>query len=179
LVVAEGAGTLVLEEYEHARARGATIHCELVGFGECCDGEHMTSPSHHGMARAMRDALHDAGIAPEQIGYINGHATGTETGDIAESQAVAAVFGDKTPLSSTKGHTGHTLGACGAIEAAFCMWVLKTGLVPPTRNLERVDERCSPLDYVMGEPRNVEADFIMSNNFAFGGINTSLVFKRV
>lgn len=179
LVVAEGAGTLVLEEWEHAERRGARIHAELVGYGASCDGTHVTSPSPDGMARAMELSLADAGLRPSDIDYINGHATGTVIGDIAESHAVSRVFGAGTPLSSTKGHTGHTLGACGAIEAAFCVWMLAEGVVFPTRNLEKVDERCAPLDYVSGEPRALRSRYIMSNNFAFGGINASLVLRKV
>jgi 3-oxoacyl-[acyl-carrier-protein] synthase II len=178
LVVAEGAGTLVLEDLDRATQRGAHIHAELVGYGASCDGTHVTSPSPQGMARAMHLALEDAELQPGAIGYINGHATGTVVGDIAESQAVSQVFGSKTPLSSTKGHTGHTLGACGAIEAAVGCWSLAQDLVPPTRNLEQVDPRCANLDYVMGEPRRIKTDHVMSNNFAFGGINASLVLGR-
>jgi 3-oxoacyl-[acyl-carrier-protein] synthase II len=179
LVVAEGAGTLVLEDWERAERRGARIHAELVGYGACCDGTHVTSPSPDGMARAMVLALKDAELGPEAIGYINGHATGTVVGDIAESHAVAKVFANRTPLSSTKGNTGHTLGACGAIEAAFCVWMLNNRVMLPTRNLVRVDERCAKLDYVMREPRELRAEHVMSNNFAFGGINASLVLRRV
>jgi 3-oxoacyl-[acyl-carrier-protein] synthase II len=178
LVVAEGAGTLVLEEWENASRRGAHIHAELVGYGTSCDGTHVTSPAPEGMARAMQLALKDATLDARAIGYINGHATGTVIGDIAESQAVNQVFGDQTPLSSTKGHTGHTLGACGAIEAAICCWSLARGLAPPTRNLDRLDPRCAELDYVVGEPRRVRSDHVMSNNFAFGGINASLILRR-
>jgi 3-oxoacyl-[acyl-carrier-protein] synthase II len=179
LVVAEGAGTLVLEDMERAKQRGANIHAEIIGYGCCCDGTHVTSPSPEGMSRAMQLALQDAGVGADSIDYINGHATATEVGDIAESHAIAAVFQDRTPVSSTKGHTGHTLGACGAIEAGFCIWMFKKGLLPPTRNLSKVDERCAPLDYITGEPRAETCNIIMSNNFAFGGINTSLIFKRI
>lgn len=179
LVVAEGAGTLILEDFERATLRGARIHAEVVGYGTCCDGTHVTSPSPGGMSHAMNLALADARLNAEQIDYINGHATGTDVGDVAESQAVASVFKDRTPISSTKGHTGHTLGACGAIEAAFCLWMLKEKVVPPTRNLCVVDERCAPLNYVVGEPQALNAQYIMSNNFAFGGINTSLIFRRI
>ncbi len=178
LVVGEGAGTLVLEPWDHAVARGARIHAELVGFGTNCDGTHVTSPSAEGMAAAMRLALESAGLAPDAIGYINAHATATDVGDIAESQATLSVFGDRVPISSTKGHTGHTLGACGAIEAAFCVAALRDGLLPPTRNLTDVDPRCAALDYVMGAPRPARPEYVMSNNFAFGGINTSLVLRR-
>lgn len=179
LVVAEGAGTLVLEDLERARRRGANIHAELLGYGCSCDGTHLTAPSPDGMARAMQLALEDAGLSPDAVDYINGHATATDVGDIAESQAVHGVFGSKVPLSSTKGHTGHTLGACGAIEAGFCLWTFKQNLLPPTRNLKVLDERCANLNYIIGDPREAAVQVIMSNNFAFGGINTSLIFKRV
>lgn len=127
----------------------------------------------------MQLALQDAGVSATDIDYINGHATGTDVGDVAESIAIAKVFPTATPISSTKGHTGHTLGACGAIEAAFCIWLFKRGMLPPTRNLRHLDERCEKLAYVVGEPREARPRLIMSNNFAFGGINTSLIFKRV
>jgi 3-oxoacyl-[acyl-carrier-protein] synthase II len=178
LVVSEGAGTLVLEDWDRAHERGAHIYAELTGYGASCDGTHVTSPSPEGMARAMQLALKDAALEASAIDYVNGHATGTVIGDIAESQAVSSVFGDGTPLSSTKGHTGHTLGACGAIEAAVCCWSLASDLLPPTRNLARVDPRCAKLDYVMGEPRRLHSRRVMSNNFAFGGINASLVLER-
>jgi 3-oxoacyl-[acyl-carrier-protein] synthase II len=127
------------------------------------------------MLLALQDATLDAG----DIDYINAHATATDVGDIAESQAVARVFGSRVPISSTKAHTGHTLGACGAIEAGFCLWMLKQNMLPPTRNLDSVDQRCASLDYVRGAPREARLGSVMSNNFAFGGINTSLIFRRV
>lgn len=174
LVIGEGAGTLVLEDWEHARARGATILAELQGYGTCCDGTHITAPNSDGMASAMRLALRDAGLAPADIGYINAHATATEAGDIAESTATHDVFGPAIAISSTKGYTGHTLGACGAIELGFAMGMLQRGVLIPNRNLKDVDERCAPLDYLR-EPRPHSLRRIMSNNFAFGGINTSLI----
>jgi len=178
MVVGEGAGTLVLEELEHARARGARIHAELVGFGTNCDGQHATSPSVDGMAGAMERALQDAGLAPGAIDYVNGHGTATELGDIAETHATAKVFGPTIPISSTKSYTGHTLGACGAIESVFALRSLLDGFLPPTRNLDTVDPRCAPLDYVR-ELREAPLRHVMNNNFAFGGINTSLVFARM
>lgn len=178
MVVGEGAGTLVLEEYERAKARGATIYAELVGYGTNCDGGHLTSPSDHGMAGAMQRSLKDAGLAPDQIGYINAHGTGTEVGDIAESRATHSVLGESVPISSTKSNTGHTLGGCGAIESIFVFGMMRDGFVPPTRTLENPDPRCAPLNYLMGSPRDATPEFIMNNNFAFGGINTSLVFRR-
>jgi len=180
LVVAEGAATLVLEEEGRARRRGAHIHGEVLGFGTSCDGQHVTQPSADGMAAAMRNALADARIAPDQVDYINAHATATDIGDVTESQATLAVFGDRVPISSTKGHTGHTLGACGGLESAFCLAMMNDGFLVPTKNLDKPDPRCAPLRYLRNE--TIEArnmNIVMNNNFAFGGINTSLVFKRV
>src|SRR5262245_30897138 len=178
IVVGEGAGCLVLEELEHARARGAPIHAELVGWATTCDGRHLTQPDPEGMEHVMRLALECAELVPDAVGYVNAHATGTETGDIAESVATHAVFGARTPVSSLKGHIGHTLGASGAIEAWLSIEMLREGWLVPTLNLEAIDARCAPLDYVQGEPRTREVEFVISNNFAFGGINTSLVFRR-
>jgi 3-oxoacyl-[acyl-carrier-protein] synthase II len=178
LVVAEGAATLVLEELAHAQARGARIHAEVVGYGLSSDGTQVTNPSAEGMARAMALALRDARMIPQQIDYINAHGTGTEVGDIAESIATFATFGGQVPVSSTKGNMGHTLGACGAIEAVICIRALTGGFVPPTLNLMNVDERCAPLDYVRDTCRAVDVIRAVSNNFAFGGINTSLVLER-
>jgi 3-oxoacyl-[acyl-carrier-protein] synthase II len=178
LVVGEGAGTLVLEELEHAQRRSAHIHAEVIGYGTNCDGTHVTSPSAEGMAGAMRLALADARIAPETIDYVNAHGTATELGDIAESQATLTVLGDKVPISSTKGYTGHTLGACGAIEAIFGIAMLRDRFLAPSRNLAELDERCARLNYVMREPVQAKPTVVMSNNFAFGGINTSLILRR-
>jgi 3-oxoacyl-[acyl-carrier-protein] synthase II len=180
LVVAEGAATLILESEAHASKRGARIYGEVIGFGTTCDGQHVTMPSTDGMAAAMRKALGDAGINADEVDYINAHATATAAGDIAESQATMRVFGDRVPISSTKGHTGHTLGACGALESAFCLSMMKEGFLPPTRNLENPDPRCAPLNYLRGAPiANPNLKIVMNNNFAFGGINTSLLFRRV
>jgi len=179
LVIGEGAGTLLLEREEHARARGAKVYAELIGYGSNCDGTHVTSPSADGMAEAMRLALADAGLAPGDVGYVNAHATATEVGDLAEAEATRRVFGDGgVPVSSTKGHTGHTLGACGALEAAFCVAAMRDGYLPATRNLTRVGEGCGGLDHVTGAAREARVDVAMSNNFAFGGVNTSLVLRR-
>ena len=179
LVVAEGAGTLVLEEEERARRRGAHIHGEVIGFGTSCDGQHVTQPSADGMAMAMKNALADARIAPDDVGYINAHATATDIGDIAESQATLQVFGDKVPISSTKGHTGHTLGACGALESAFCLAMMNEGFLAPTKNLDKPDPRCAPLRYLQNDAVDAPGlKIVMNNNFAFGGINTSLIFRR-
>jgi 3-oxoacyl-[acyl-carrier-protein] synthase II len=177
MVVGEGAGTLVLEEYEHAVRRGAPIHAELVGYGTNCDGQHATSPSVEGMAGAMQRALADAALAPSAIDYVNGHGTATELGDIAETHATASVLGPRVPISSTKSYTGHTLGACGAIESIVAIQAIREGFLPPTRNLDAVDPRCAPLDYIR-EVREQSSRYVMNNNFAFGGINTSLVFAR-
>lgn len=179
LVIGEGAGTLVLEDWDRAVARSARIHAEVVGYGSSSDGTHVTAPDAEGMRLAMTLALRDAGMRADDIDYVNAHATGTDVGDIAESVATAAVFGARTPVSSTKGHTGHTLGACGALELAFCVAMMRDGFVPPTRNLDRVDPRCAPLDYVMGSPRALRPRVVMSNNFAFGGLNTSLILRAV
>jgi 3-oxoacyl-[acyl-carrier-protein] synthase II len=178
LVVGEGAATLVLEEYEHARARGAPIHAEIVGFGCNSDGAHMTQPTAATMAHAMRLALGEARLPPEAIAYVNAHGTSTERGDVAESVATADVFGGAVPISSLKSYIGHTLGACGAIEAWWTVEMMKRGWYAPTLNLTTVDAACAPLDYIMHEGRAIDAEHVMSNNFAFGGINTSLIFKR-
>jgi 3-oxoacyl-[acyl-carrier-protein] synthase II len=179
LVVGEGAGTLVLESWEHAQARGARAHAEILGYGSNCDGMHLTSPSPEGMAGAMRLALADAGVPSDRLDYVNAHATGTDIGDVAESIATLAALGPDVPISSTKGHTGHTLGGCGAIESIFVIAMMKHGFLPPTRNLDEVDKRCAALNYLRGEVRSARPRLIMNNNFAFGGINTSLVFAHV
>lgn len=179
LVVGEGAGTLVLETLEHATARGAHVYAELKGFGMSSDGTHVTSPNAGGMASAMRLALEDAAVHPREVDYINAHATATDVGDIAESIATQSVFGERIPVSSTKSLTGHTLGACGAIEAAFCLAMMRDGFIAANRNLEQLDERCARLDYVRGSARAVQLSTVMSNNFAFGGINTSMILRRL
>lgn len=177
LVVGEGAGTLVLETLEEARKRGAKVYGEIVGYGTNCDGTHVTNPSARGMAEAMRLALKDASMSPDEVQYVNAHGTATTLGDIAESLATSQVFRRKVPISSTKGHTAHTLGACGAVEVALGMVMMRDGFAAPTRNLEEPDPRCAPLDYLRGEPREMDLSVIMSNNFAFGGINTSLLIR--
>ena len=178
MVVGEGAGCLVLEALEFAQRRGARIYAEVLGYGTNCDGRHLTNPDPEGMAQAMRLGLADAEIDADAVDYVNAHGTGTETGDIAESQATHAVFGSNTPVSSFKGHLGHTLGACGALESWMTIGMMCEEKIAPTLNLIDVDERCASLDYVKGEPREIPVDIAVSNNFAFGGINTSLVFKR-
>jgi 3-oxoacyl-[acyl-carrier-protein] synthase II len=185
LVVGEGAATVVLESLDHARRRGARIYAEVIGFGTNCDGTHLTSPSSSGMAGAMRLALQDGGVGVDSIDYVNAHATATEVGDIAESQAMAEVYGagagsrQAVPISSTKGFTGHTLGACGTIEAAFCLAMMGEGFLAPNRNLTHVDPRCADLNYVMGGAREATLETVMSNSFAFGGINASLIFRKL
>jgi 3-oxoacyl-[acyl-carrier-protein] synthase II len=178
LVLGEGAGTLILEELEHARARGATIHAEIVGFGTNSDGAHVTHPNSMTMQIAMELALEDAQLPPSAIGYLNAHGTGTQHGDIAESQATWTVFRDRVPISSTKSYMGHTLGACGALEAWMSIEMMREGWYAPTINLTKVDPACAALDYIVGEGRRLQCEYVMSNNFAFGGINTSLIFRR-
>ncbi|MHA6894155.1 beta-ketoacyl-ACP synthase [Ralstonia pseudosolanacearum] len=178
LVVGEGAATLVLEEYEHARARGAVIHAEIVGFGCNSDGAHMTQPTAATMSHAMRLALQDAELPQDAIGYVNAHGTSTDLGDVAESRATADVFRPTLPISSLKSYIGHTLGACGAIEAWWTIEMMKRNWYAPTLNLETVDPACAPLDYIAGNARAIDTEYVMTNNFAFGGINTSLVLKR-
>ncbi|MES2821818.1 MAG: beta-ketoacyl-ACP synthase [Pseudomonadota bacterium] len=178
LVIGEGAGMLVLEELEHALARGATIHAELVGFGSNADGQHATKPEQLTMRRAMELALEDAGLAPEAIGYVNGHGTATDQGDVAETLATQALFGSRMPISSQKSFLGHTLGACGALESWFCIEMLNRGQYLHTLNLDSIDPRCGELDYLRGEPRQMSHEYVMNNNFAFGGVNTSLIFRR-
>lgn len=178
LVVGEGSGALILEELEHARARGARIYAEILGYGTNADGEHITSPASEQMAAAMRLALDDAGLAPKDIDLINGHGTATDRGDLAESKATYDVFGGTVPYTTYKGHMGHTLGACGALEAIFAVHAMMEGFVSPILNLEEPDPECAPLDFVMGGVRELEQKIIMSNNFAFGGINTSLIFRK-
>jgi 3-oxoacyl-[acyl-carrier-protein] synthase II len=179
LVVGEGAATLVLEEYEHAVARGARIHAEIVGFGCNSDGAHITQPTAHTMALAMQLALRDANLPADAIAYVNAHGTSTDRGDIAESHATAQTFGASMPISSLKSYVGHTLGACGALEAWWTIEMMKRNWYAPTLNLTNVDPACAPLDYIMDTGRTIDAEYVMSNNFAFGGINTSLVFRRV
>ena len=178
LVIGEGAGTLILEEYEHAVKRGAKILAEIIGFGTNTDGTHITQPNKDTMAKCMRLALDDAQISPDSIDYVNMHGTGTLQGDIAESLATECVIGGHTPVSSLKSYVGHTLGACGALEAAWTIYMMRDGWFAPTLNLETPDEKCGKLDFIMKDGRNIDAKIAMSNNFAFGGINTSLIFKR-
>jgi 3-oxoacyl-[acyl-carrier-protein] synthase II len=178
LVLGEGAGTLILEDLDHANARGARIYAEVVGFGTNSDGNHITQPQASTMEVALKSALQDASLSPEQIGFVSAHGTATEFGDIAETTATAAVLGNEKPIHSLKGYFGHTLGACGAIEAWLSIEMMRENWFVPTANLENVDSRCAGLDYIINVPRRLEIEHVMSNNFAFGGINTSLIFKR-
>ncbi|MDO6426930.1 beta-ketoacyl-ACP synthase II [Thalassotalea sp. 1_MG-2023] len=182
-VLSDGAGMVVVEEYEHAKARGATIYAEVVGFGMSGDAYHMTSPPADGAgaALAMTNALRDAGISPEQIGYINAHGTSTPAGDIAETNAVKAIFGEyayKTMVGSTKSMTGHLLGAAGAVETIFTAQSLFEQKVAPTINLENPDDGCD-LDYIRDTARDVSLEYALCNSFGFGGTNGSLVLKRI
>ncbi|MBO0212283.1 beta-ketoacyl-ACP synthase [Vibrio sp. Vb2880] len=177
LVIGEGAGTLVLEEYEHAKARGAKIYAEIIGFASNCDAAHVTQPQMETMQICMEMALRDAQLDPAKIGYVSAHGTATDRGDIAESNATANALG-KVPISSLKSYFGHTLGACGAIEAWLSLEMMHTGWFHPTLNLDHLDPQCGDLDYITGSGREMNVDYVMSNNFAFGGINTSIIFKR-
>ncbi len=182
-VMGDGAGVLVLEEYERAKARGARIYCELAGFGMSGDAFHMTAPSESGdgAARCMRNAIKDAGIETSAIGYVNAHGTSTPVGDLAETMAIKAALGDaasRVMVSSTKSMTGHLLGAAGGVEAVFSTMALHTGVVPPTINLDNPSEGCD-LDYVPHTAREAKIDVAMSNSFGFGGTNGTLVFRRV
>ncbi|EGQ7994356.1 beta-ketoacyl-ACP synthase [Vibrio vulnificus] len=178
LVIGEGAGTLVLEEYEHAKARGAKIYAEIIGFASNCDAAHVTQPQMETMQICMEMALKNADLHPKHIGYVSAHGTATDRGDIAESNATQNAIG-KVPISSLKSYFGHTLGACGAIEAWLSIEMMNSGWFSPTLNLNNLDPDCGDLDYIAGAGREMDIDYMMSNNFAFGGINTSLIFKRV
>lgn len=179
LVIGEGAGTLILEEYEHAKNRGAKIYAEIVGFATNTDGTHITNPNPNTMQIVMENSIKSAGISADDIGYVNAHGTGTKNGDIAESIATQNAFKRQVPISTIKSYTGHTLGACGAIEAILSIEMMRNKWFAPTLNLNNIDPECGELDYIVGEGRNIDTEYVMSNNFAFGGINTSLIFKRV
>ena len=179
LVIGEGAGTVILEEYERAKTRGAKIYAEIAGFATNTDGAHITNPNKDMMAEVMKLALKNADLPPEAIGYVNAHGTGTINGDIAESLATEEVFGSKMPISTIKSYTGHTLGAAGSIEAILSVEMMNKGWFAPTLNLKNIDENCGKLDYIVDEGRNIECEYVMTNNFAFGGINTSIILKRI
>jgi 3-oxoacyl-[acyl-carrier-protein] synthase II len=181
-VMGEGAGIVVLEELEHARARGARIYCELAGYGNTADASHVTAPAPEGegAARCMKMALRSAGMNPEDVSYINAHGTATPQGDICETQAIKTVFGEharKLVVSSTKGATGHMLGAAGAVELAICAKAIEVGMVPPTINCEHPDPECD-LDYVPGKARELPVNAVVNNSFGFGGHNASLIVRR-
>ena len=178
LVIGEGACTLILENRDHALARGAKIYAEIVGFDTNADGAHVTQPSSDMMQRVMEMALTDAGLEPAAIGYVSAHGTATERGDIAESHATGRVLGSSVPVSSLKSYMGHTLGACGALETWLAVEMMNSGWFAPTINLENVDPDCAALDYICGNGREIDTEYVMNNNFAFGGINTSLIMRR-
>lgn len=182
-VLGDGAGVLVLEEYEHARARGADIYCEMAGYGMSGDAFHMTQPSENGdgARRCMLNAMRDGGINPTDVGYINAHGTSTPAGDIAETEAVKGAFGDHANavrVSSTKSMTGHLLGAAGGIEAVFSVLALRDGVAPPTINLDNPDPACD-LNYVANHPQEMQTDVVLSNSFGFGGTNGTVAFRRL
>jgi 3-oxoacyl-[acyl-carrier-protein] synthase II len=182
-VLGEGAGVLVLEEYEHAKKRGAKIYAELIGFGASDDAFHITSPDEtsEGASLSISNALKDAGINPEDVDYINAHGTSTMLNDLNETKAIKRVFGQqayKVPVSSTKSMTGHLLGAAGAVEAIFCILAIQNSLIPPTLNLDNPGETCD-LDYVPNHTRETNVDIAISNSFGFGGTNGTLVFKKI
>ncbi len=182
-VLSDGAGVLVLEEYEHARNRGAEIYAEVVGFGMSGDAYHITLPSEggDGARRCMVNAMNDAGVNPDQVQYVNAHGTSTPAGDIAENQAIKSAFGDaasQLAVSSTKSMTGHMLGAAGACEAVLTILAIKNQVAPPTINLENPSEGCD-LDYVPGEARQMNIEVALSNSFGFGGTNGTIMFRRV
>ena len=182
-VLGDGAGVLMLEEYEHAQARGARIYAELIGFGMSGDAFHMTAPPENGAgaASAMANALRNAGIRPDEVDYINAHGTSTPAGDVAESQAILQVFGahaDKLAVSSTKSMVGHLLGAAGGVEAIFSVLALRDQIAPPTINLDHPDPACT-LDYVPHKARAMKMNVVLSNSFGFGGTNGSLLFRRL
>jgi len=181
-VMGEGAGVLVLEELAHAKARGARIYAEMVGYGNTADAHHLTAPSPggEGASRCMRMALHNAGLNPEDISYINAHGTSTPQGDIAETEAIKTVFGEAArtvAVSSTKGATGHMLGAAGAVEMVVCSKAIQTDVVPPTINYECPDPACD-LDYVPNTARSMKVNAAVNNSFGFGGHNATLIAKK-
>jgi 3-oxoacyl-[acyl-carrier-protein] synthase II len=181
-VMGEGAGVLVLEEYEHAKARGAKIYAEVVGYGMSGDAYHMTSPApeSEGGYRAMQNALKSAGMSPDDIDYINAHGTSTPAGDVAEFGGVKKMFGHtKVSMSSTKSVVGHLLGAAGAVEAIYSILTINKGVLPPTVNLENVDEACTGIDLVPKQPKEKTVKAVLSNSFGFGGTNASVIFKKI
>lgn len=178
IVVGEGAGTLILEDYDHAIARGAKIYAEIVGFATNCDATHITNPSSQDMERCIRLALKNASIDEKTIGYVNAHGTGTINGDVAETLATYRVFGKNVPVSTLKSYMGHTLGAAGALEAIFTIIMQQRNWFAPNLNLVEIDENCGALDYIIGEGKTLDTEYVMTNNFAFGGVNTSIIIKK-
>ncbi len=178
LVVSEGGAAIVLEAYEHARNRNAPILGEILGYATCCSSGHMTSPDVQEMLFCMQEALRDADMHAEDLDYINAHATATEVGDVVEAEAIRLLAGTTVPLSGTKGYTGHTLGACGAIEAIFCLLMMKHGFLAPTLNCDELDPRCAGLDHVR-ELRHETPHRVMTNSFAFGGVNAVLILGKL
>jgi len=179
LVVGEGAASLIVEDLEHARARGAKPLVEIVGYATNSDGTHITQPDAEQQARAMRLALADAGLAPGAIGYVSAHGTATDRGDVSEARATREVLGERVPVSAAKSYIGHTLGACGAIEAWWTIEMMRDKWFAPTLNLQNPDPECADLDHITGAGRTMDIEYALKNNFAFGGINTSLVFRRL
>lgn len=179
LAIGEGACTLILEERSFAEARGARIYAEVVGFGTNSDGTHITAPTPETMRAAVALSLRDAHLEPEQMGFVHAHATGTTLGDVAEAAAITPLFGDRVPVGALKSYLGHTLGACGALEAALTIRMMREESFLPIANLSNPDPACGGLDLIRDEPRSYSCEFVMSNNFAFGGVNTSLIFKRM
>jgi 3-oxoacyl-[acyl-carrier-protein] synthase II len=178
MTIGEGAATLILEDLDHALLRGAPIHAEIVGFASTTDGNHLTQPAAETMAMAMRLALEDAGLPADEVGYVNAHGTATDIGDVAESQATLNIYARPVPISSLKSYIGHTLGACGSLEAWITVEMLNSDWYAPTVNLEHIDPDCAELDYIMECGRSMQNEYVMTNNFAFGGVNTSLIFRR-
>lgn len=178
LVVGGGASSLILEDLEHAQDRSARIYAEVLGYGTNSDGTHITQPNSDTMALAMKQALDNAGLDAGDIDYVSAHGTATDRGDVAETRATEMILGKNVPVSSMKSYFGHTLGACGALESWLAIEMMRDGWFAPTLNLNNVDPECGELDYIKEEGRKIDANIIMNNNFAFGGINTSLIFKR-
>jgi 3-oxoacyl-[acyl-carrier-protein] synthase II len=179
LVLGEGATSLILEDYDHARAREATIYAEIVGFATNMDGNHITQPSPDTIKTVMESSLEDAQLSPHDIGFVSGHGTATEFGDIVESTATHAIFGSHKPIHSLKSFFGHTLGTCGALESWLGIEMMRDQWIAPTANLVNIDDRCAPLHYIKDSALHLDTKYFMNNNYAFGGINTSLIFKKI
>ncbi|MDR1283080.1 MAG: beta-ketoacyl-ACP synthase [Opitutaceae bacterium] len=178
LVIGEGSATFILEDYEHARARGARILGEVMSYATNCDATHITQPNRETMRICIQESLTQSGLSASDIGFISAHGTATDRGDIAESHATHALFGERTPIASLKSYFGHTLGACGALETWLTLEMAHDGWFAPTLNLQDPDPACAPLDHITGDGRDLDVEYIMSNNFAFGGVNTSLIIRR-